>query len=285
MKHFGMPYRSDPACVSTFPLSNLSAPLSRRLSSFIVLWLTLLLLLGQSLTAGVTVAGAADLAPLGNSLKAAFERATRIRVTFTLASSGMLARQIEHGAPYDVYLSANQKFVDDLVRSGHIRQDSVRIYAHGRLGLWSRSGSVRTLQDLTKPEVLHVAIANPTHAPYGMAALNLLKESGLFEAIRGKLVYGENVRQAFEYAASGNADATITSWTLLHNKEGILLPESWHQPIRQAGGIVAATAQPDAAKRFLDFLVSEEGRRLLEQGGLFPPTPSDASDRKPPLTR
>ena len=243
------------------------------------------LLLGQSSAGGVTVAGAADLAPLEKGLKAAFERATGIRVTFTLGSSGMLARQIEHGAPYDVYLSANQKFVDDLVRSGHIRQASVRIYAHGRLGLWSRSGSVQTLQDLTKPEVLHLAIANPTHAPYGMAALNLLKERGLFEAIRGKLVYGENVRQAFEYAASGNADATITSWTLLHDKEGILLPESWHQPIRQAGGIVAATPQPDAAKRFLDFLGSEEGRRLLEQGGLFPPTPSDASDRKPPLTR
>ena len=285
MKHFGMSAKSDSACVSTFPLSNLSVLLSRRLSYFIAVGFLPALLLGQSSATGVTVAGAADLAPLGNSLKAAFERTTGIRVTFTLGSSGMLARQIEHGAPYDIYLSANQQLVEDLVRSGHIRQDSVRIYAHGRLGLWSRTGSVRTLQDLTKPEVLHVAIANPTHAPYGLAALNLLKGSGLFEAIRRKLVYGENVRQAFEYAASGNADATITSWTLLHDREGILLPESWHPPIRQAGGIIAATSQGDASKRFHDFLGSEEGRRLLEQGGLFPPTPSDASDRKPPLTR
>jgi molybdate transport system substrate-binding protein len=243
------------------------------------------LLLSQRPAEELTVAGAADLAPLEKSLRAAFERATGVRLILTLASSGMLARQIEQGAPYDVYLSANQKFVDDLARSGHIRQDSVRVYAHGRLGLWSRSGSIRTLQDLMRPEVLHVAIANPTHAPYGMAARDLLQSQGIWETVRRKLVYGENVRQAYEYAASGNADAAITSWTLLHDKQGILLPEGWHKPIRQAGGIVAATPRRDAAQRFLDFLGSEEGWRLLQQGGLFPPTPSDASDRKPPLTR
>lgn len=197
----------------------------------------------------------------------------------------MLARQIQQGAPYDVYLSANQAFVDELVHSGHIEPSSVVVYAEGRLGLWSRDGSIRTLRDLVKPGVLHVSIANPTHAPYGLAARELLKAQGLWESVQGKLVYGENVRQAYEYAASGNADATITSWTLLHGKGGVLLPADWHPPIRQAGGIVVASHKQRTAKRFLDFLSSEEGRRLLLEGGLFPPTPSDASGRKQPSGR
>jgi len=104
----------------------------------------------------------------------------------------------------------------------------------------------------------------------------------LWEALKPKLVYGENVRQAFEYAAGGNAEATITAWSLLHDKGGVLLPADWHQPIRQAGGVIAAGRHKDVSRRFLDFLGSSEGKKLLLKYGLFPPTPSGASDRRSP---
>jgi molybdate transport system substrate-binding protein len=183
----------------------------------------------------------------------------------------MLARQIQQGAPYDVYLSANEGFVRDLVRSGHVVADSVRFYAYGRIALWSKRRAIQSLSELLDNRVLHVAIANPTHAPYGMAAREALKNQLIWDKLKPKLVYGENVRQAFEYAHSGNADAVITAWTLVFDRGGILLPGKWHRPIRQAGGVVKASRQQQAARRFLTFLAGSEGGKLLRKGGLFVP--------------
>ncbi len=183
----------------------------------------------------------------------------------------MLARQIEQGAPFDVFLSANQKFVDDLDAAGRLTPGTKRLYAYGRLGLWSKSGTVKNLSGLRGARVLHLALPNPAHAPYGVAARQALENQGLWKPLEPKVVYAENVRQAFEYAESGNADAVITAWTLLHNRGGILLPDAWHQPIGQAGAAVAGSRDPAGAKRFLDFLGSAEGRKLLEEHGLTPP--------------
>ena len=217
------------------------------------------------------VAAASDLAPAQAALKDGFHKAKGGGISMTLGSSGMLAAQIREGAPYDVYLSANERFVEDLAASGHILRDSVRLYATGRLGLWSKDRSIRTVAELAARGVRHVAIANPRHAPYGMAAEEALKAQGLWSALEPKLVFGENVRQAFEFAASGNAEATITSWTLVHDKGGILVPDAWHKPVRQAGGIVRESRRQDSARRFLDFLTGPEGREILSRYGLFPP--------------
>ncbi len=216
------------------------------------------------------VAAAADLSSLQQPLSQYFERVTGQKVQFIFGASGMLARQIEQGAPYDVFLSANEKFVNDLAAGRHLVSGTVRIYAQGRLGLWSQDGSVSSLDDLRNPRVLHVAIANPAHAPYGVAAWEALKNQGLWEALQPKIVYAENVRQALEYAESGNADAVITAWSLVSDRGGIMLPETWHAPIRQAGGVVATSRQAAAARRFLDFLTSPEGRSILEKHGLMP---------------
>ncbi|MGE5648367.1 MAG: molybdate ABC transporter substrate-binding protein [Acidobacteriota bacterium] len=218
------------------------------------------------------VAGAADLAGVQEPLAQAFERATGVKVRFTLGASGMLARQIERGAPYDVFLSANEAFVTELAKAGRLAPETVRVYAYGRLGLWSRDGAVKSAADLKNARVLHVAIANPAHAPYGMAAREFLERHGLWKAVQPKVVYGENVRQALQYAESGNADAVITAWSLLYDRAGaVLLPASGHAPIRQAGGVVTGRPNELVARRFLDFLSGAEGRRILEARGLGVP--------------
>ena len=228
--------------------------------------LLVFLALAPAPAADLIVAAASDLAPLTEPLAKAF---TQARIRFSLASSGSLARQIENGAPFDVYLSANDQYVKELASKGDVDPSSVIVYATGRLALWSRDGSVKSLEDLTNPRVLHIAIANPEHAPYGVAARQALENRGLWKRIEPKIVYGENVREALQFAESGNAEAVITSWTLLKGR-GTLLPDSWHAPIRQAGAVVKSSSQPAAARDFLKFLIGPEGRKILESGGLFP---------------
>jgi molybdate transport system substrate-binding protein len=219
--------------------------------------------------ADLLVAGASDLSPLTAALEQGFEKTAHTRVRFTLASSGSLAHQIENGAPFDVFLSADERSVKELAAGAYIEGEVV-IYAAGRLGLWSKDGRVRSLEDLKEPQVIHLAIANPDHAPYGIAARKALETQGLWREVQPKIVYGENVRQAMQFAESGNADAVITSWTLLIGR-GVLLPAEWHDPIRQAGGVVKGSSQPAIARQFLKFLLSVEGRKILQNGGLFPP--------------
>jgi molybdate transport system substrate-binding protein len=214
------------------------------------------------------VAAAADLAGIEKPVTELFEKTAGRQVKFVLGASGLLARQIEQGAPYDVFLSANERFVADLAASGHLVPGSVRVYALGRLGLWSRDGSVTRIEQLRDRRVIHLAMANPAHAPYGAAARQLLENAGLWAAVEPKVVYGENVRQALQFAESGNADAVITAWSLLFDRGGILLAASGHAPIRQAAGVVAGRPNEAAARRFLVLLRSEEGRKILVAHGL-----------------
>jgi molybdate transport system substrate-binding protein len=206
------------------------------------------------------IAAASDLAPLAPKL----EKAYKEKIRFTLASSGSLKQQIENGAPFDVFLSANEQYVRDL---GALVTD-VTVYASGRIALWSPNGSVASLADLKKDSVTHLAIPNPQHAPYGVAAKEALESQGVWKAAEPKIVYGENVRQALQFAESGNVDAVITSWTLLIGK-GVLLPAEWHSPIRQTGAVVKASSQADAARRFLKFLMGAEAQKILKDGGLW----------------
>jgi molybdate transport system substrate-binding protein len=211
--------------------------------------------------ADLIIAAASDLAPLTPKL----ERAYKEKIRFTLASSGSLKQQIENGAPFDVFLSANEQYVKDLAGTGLVTDAT--IYATGRIALWSPNGSVSSLADLKKKSVTHIAIPNPQHAPYGVAARQALESQGVWKDVEPKIVYGENVRQALQFAESGNVEAVITSWTLLIGK-GTLLPAEWHSPIRQTGAVVKSSNQPDAARRFLKFLLSPEIQKILNDGGL-----------------
>ncbi|MBN9656792.1 MAG: molybdate ABC transporter substrate-binding protein [Acidobacteria bacterium] len=225
-------------------------------------------LLSSSIAAqNLTIAAAADLTPLESALSAH----STARVTWSFGSSGLLARQIRAGAPFDLYLSANEAFVHDLAKSDLLVPGSVRTYATGRIGLWSHSGHIRTLKDLTLPEVRHIALPNPQHAPYGVAAREVLQKAGLWQTLQSRIVLSENVRQAYEFGRTGNADAVLTSWTLLHDQGGILLSDKDHTPIRQSGGVVKGAKNARAAQAFLNFLSSPEGRQILAKFGLQPP--------------
>lgn len=217
------------------------------------------------------IAAASDLSVIQGPLAQAFAAKSGARVRFTFGASGGLARQIASGAPYDVFLSADESRVNSLARSGHLIADSVAVYAQGRIAMWSKSGSVSTLSAILEPRVRYVAIAHPGHAPYGAAARQALEKSGLWTSVRRKIVYGESVRHALEYAQSGNAEVAITAWSLVIHRGGILLPANLHSPIRQAGGVVKSSKNPEAARAFLRFLLSPEGRKLLEANGFTPP--------------
>ena len=213
------------------------------------------------------VAAAADLARTEPDLAGSFAKPAGFRVRFSFGASGMLAQQIRNGAPFDVYLSANEQFVRDLAASGALLPQSVQVYAQGRLGLWSRSGNIRSPGQLAEANVRHVAIANPLHAPYGLAAQQWLKKLDLWESLAGKLVYGENVQQALQYAETGNAEAVITAWSLVYDRGAILLPAEGHAPIRQVGAVVKGTRHPEAAAAFLKFLTGPAGRAILRRHG------------------
>lgn len=252
------------ARVSTTPLFNLSPLLSRR--AVLIALASLPAAFAQK-REPILVAAAADLARTRDPLSESFAKSTGYAARFTFAGTGTLSRQIAQGAPFDVFLSANEEFVKKLTDAGKLRPESVASYANGRLALWSRSRRFRTLEDLAAPGALHIAIANPAHAPYGAAAQNALSHSGLWKKLKAKVVYGENVQQALQFAQTGNADVAITAWSLVFDRGGVLLPADSHQPIRQVGAVVAGTRNPEAAAAFLRFLSGPAGREILRRFG------------------
>ena len=154
------------------------------------------------------VAAASDLAPLEKPLSASVPGCT---IRYSFGSSGMLSQQIRHGADYDLFLSANERFVDELVSAGAVEPGSKVVYAHGRIGLWS----AKNLAFSALAEVRNLSIANPDHAPYGQAAKEALIHERIWDRVRPRTVYGENVRQALQFAETGNADAAIVAWSLV----------------------------------------------------------------------
>jgi molybdate transport system substrate-binding protein len=209
------------------------------------------------------------------------EQETGTPVIFNFAASGQLAQQIDQGAPVDLFVSADLAFVEDLASKGRVLPDSMQIYARGRLTLWSRVDSgltIETLDDLLRPEVRRVAIANPEHAPYGIAARDALQTAGLWEAVQPKLVLGENVRQTLQFAETGNADVALVPLSLSITSDGqwTLVPENLHTPIDQALGVVADSPRRAEARDFADFIAGPQGQAILRKYGLT--LPGEASE-------
>jgi molybdate transport system substrate-binding protein len=156
--------------------------------------------------APLTVAAASDLTAAFEELGRDFESATKTKVVFVFGSTGMLTRQIENGAPFDLFAAANVSYIDELDQKGLIIPDSKAVYARGRITLWTTNESTLRLQgieDLARPEVQRIAIANPDHAPYGLAAKQALQSAGVWDRVQPKLVYGDNIRQTLQYAQTG----------------------------------------------------------------------------------
>jgi molybdate transport system substrate-binding protein len=178
----------------------------------------------------LTVAAASDLTPAFEELGREFESTTKTKVVFVFGSTGMLTRQIENGAPFDLFAAANVSYIDELDQKGLIIPDSKAIYARGRITLWTTNESPLRLQgiaDLARPEVQRVAIANPDHAPYGLAAKQALQSAGVWDRVQPKLVYGDNIRQTLQYAQTGNVEVAIVALSLSVQSNGrwSLIPE------------------------------------------------------------
>lgn len=220
---------------------------------------TLCLVSGTQIFAqDVLVAAASDLAPLVSELQSS----QSVKLRFSIGSSGQLARQIENGAPFDIFLSADDGLING---SPNFRAETVRVYALGRVALWSKSGGFKRLEDLRRAK--RIAIANPAHAPYGRAAREILDKAGLWAALSSRIVFAESVRQAMQYAETGNVDAVLTSWSLVHDRGGVLLDGA---ELRQAAAVTKSAKNAEAAQKFLDFLQSEAGRTILARHGLTP---------------
>ncbi len=244
----------------------------------ISLLLTILLLSGCSASEEreLTIGAAANLTNALTEIAQPYSQETGCKVRLHFAASGQIAHQVREGAPLDLVILANVAYVDQLEREGLVLPDTKRIYARGRLVIWTRDKSglkVDKLQDLADPEVDNIAIANPEHAPYGMAAREALKSAGLWEAVKSKIVYGENVRQALQYAQTGDADVALVPLSLVVNLEGHYspVPEELHGSLDQALAVVKGTENEKAARDFIAFLTGPEGRRILERYGYIVP--------------
>jgi len=228
----------------------------------------------------LTVAAAADLQPVLPRLVALFEQQTGHTVRTTFGSSGNFLAQIRNGAPFDVFMSADVDYPRQLESAGLAEPGTLAAYATGSLVLWTRTGSGvdvrRGLDALAADGVRRIAIANPDHAPYGRAAVAALRTSGVYEKVRGKLVLGENVAQATQFAQSGNADAALISLTLARSPaaraagEYVDIPRTLHPPIEQAAVIPRASRNKEAARAFLAFLRRTDVVAMLSDAGLEP---------------
>ena len=230
---------------------------------------------------GLTVAAASDLQSALPAMASQFEKNTGQHVRLTFGSSGNFFTQIENGAPFDVFLSADIDYPRRLERSGHAERASLYEYATGRLVLWTRTDSGidlgRGLAVLADARVRRIAIANPEHAPYGRAAVAALRHEGLYERVREKFVLGENISQAAQFAQSGSADvgvlalALALSQTLKTSGTYVDIPESWHPPIEQAAVVLASSRQKALARQFIDYLKTPASVRILQSYGFAVP--------------
>ena len=224
----------------------------------------------------LTVAAAANLSEVFQEAGRVFQQETGVAVVFSFGSTAQLAQQISNGAPFDLFAAADTAHIDSLVVSGRLLAESRAIYAIGQLALWSPKGGVKELRDLLKPTVRFVALAQPDSAPYGKAAVEALTQSGLWSGVKSKVVYSNSISQAKQQAASGNADAAFTAYSLVLHELGTVLKidPGLHRAIEQALGIAALSKQTTDAQKFRAFLLTGNGRAILEKSGyLLPPAP------------
>jgi molybdate transport system substrate-binding protein len=233
----------------------------------------------------VRIAAASDLTVAFEALGALFETRHGQSVTFSFGSTGLLAKQITEGAPFDLFAAANVSFLDGVIASGACDRTTVAPYARGRIVLWSKRGSTKrptSLADLEDPSFARVALANPEHAPYGQAGREALQTLGLWEKLSPRLVFGENVRQALQFGESGNVEAAIVALSLVALDDvnhWTLIDEQQHRPIDQALILCRGGSNRAGAEAFVTLLRSEEGRALMTRHGFLLPGEGTRSEQ------
>ena len=230
-----------------------------------------------------TIAAASDLQFALESIAKRFAAETGERVTLVFGSSGNLARQAMNGAPYELFLSADEAFVDLVADAGYAR-DRGTLYAIGRIVLFAPRGSRLVVDEqmnglrallVSQGSGVRFAIANPEHAPYGRAAEAVLRARGLWDPLQPALVLGENISQTAQFATAGGAVGGILAYSLVlapalkDRGTYVLIPESLHPPLRQR--MVLLKRAGPVAQRFYDYLQGAGARALFEQYGFALP--------------
>ena len=220
------------------------------------------------------VAVAANAQFVMESLSEAFQKQTGVKIDAIISSSGKLTTQIQQGAPFDVFLSADMDYPNTLYQQ-HLTTSGPVVYAYGSLVLWTM-GDVKLSPDLKllqSPAIRHIAIANPATAPYGEAAVSLLEYKKLCDAVRPRFVFGESISQVNQYVLTGAAEVGITAKSVVLGPEmkgrghWIDLPPPGYIPIAQGVVVLKRTGQMKAAEQFVQFLRSPAARRILQQFG------------------
>jgi molybdate transport system substrate-binding protein len=230
----------------------------------------------------VRIAAASDLKfALDEIVALVAEEQPEVEVTTTYGSSGTFLSQIVNGAPFDLFLSADLAYPQELVAQGLASEEDLFPYAVGRLVLWAGDGGRLDPDDglagLAAPDVRRVAIANPEHAPYGVAAVEALRSAGVFDEVEPKLVLGENVAQAAEFVQSGNADAGIVALSLVKSDplrdvgSWVEVPLDAYPRLYQGGVVLGSARDPDAARLVRDAMLGPEGAAILARYGFSLP--------------
>jgi molybdate transport system substrate-binding protein len=224
----------------------------------------------------ITVSAAASLKNAFEDVGKAFEAQNKgVKVYFNFGASGDLKRQIEGGAPVDVFASAAQREMDDIERQGGLVAGTRRNFAGNEIVLARPSAStieLKSFGDLTKQEVKRIAIGNPPSVPAGMYAEQVLRHFGVWETIKDKLIFGESVRQVLDYVARGEVDAGIVFSTdaMVRSKDVAVVmksPEGSHVAVIYPIAIVKNTKHEKLTKAFVDFVLSSDGKKILAQYG------------------
>ena len=223
----------------------------------------------------LTVYAASDLAFALKEIAAQFEKATGARVVLVLGSTGNLAKQIEHGAPADVFFAANERFIETLVARGAVIRETRAMYAQGRivLAVPKGTGAPADLRMLRESRFRRIGIANPAHAPYGTAAEEALRSLGIWDQVRPRLVYGESIRQTLQFLQAGAVDAAIIALSVaaVPEIEWLAIDPALHRPLNQAAAVVRRSARPELALGFLSFVNGAQGRPIMKRFGFLLP--------------
>lgn len=227
------------------------------------------------------VAAAADLRFAMEELSKDFEAETGTKADITTGSSGNFFSQIQNGAPFDLFFSADMDYPKKLEASGFTEPGTLSEYAQGQIVIWTPANSPidvakYTWNALLDAHVRKIAIANPSLAPYGRAAVAALQKAGIYEQVKAKLVYGENISQAAQFVQSGNAQAGIIAHSLALSpgmKDGKVweISADMHPPIEQGAVVLKGANDKAEARKFLNFVKSESGRTVLEKHGFAVP--------------
>lgn len=233
-------------------------------------------------TRTLTVSAAADLSDAFSELGRLYTAESGVNVSFNFGSTGQLAHQVEEGAPVDIFAAASIDYIVELEKKGSLIPESRQIYGIGRLVLWSRLDSpaqVARVDELNQATIKRIAIANPEHAPYGMAAREALVTAGIWPDLLPRIVMAGNVREALQYAESGDVDVAIIARSLCPTATNTgrvpgnwsLVPDTLHRPLIQAMGIVRGSQNRELAEKFTSLVASEKGKQILTRYGFTIP--------------